>query len=154
MSFLRNAQAEEKEEMSYFCIRPLQTDMRRHRCRRGWSGGPAGAAPPPPLPRPQPTRQLRHPCGWHQPWGVTTQGLIPSEDQIPPAKDLIPPGKDILLPSQTEPQGHQAPATNAIAPAPTTLRVGPQPCSQHPDRRVGWIPLNISKAIAPCAAGG
>lgn len=51
ISFLRNAQAEEKEEMSYFCMHAPAADG--HAAAQGpgaGSGAPAAAAPPAPSP--------------------------------------------------------------------------------------------------------
>lgn len=64
ISFLRNAQAEEKEEMSYFCMHAPAADGHAAAQMPAGAGRgvPAGAAPGPP-------RQLQHP----QPWGGHTQ---------------------------------------------------------------------------------
>lgn len=76
ISFLRNAQAEEKEEMSYFCMHAPAADGHAAAQRPGaGSGAPAAAAPP--APRPEPTPQLQRP--------QKLQGVL-GPTQHPPAK--------------------------------------------------------------------
>lgn len=113
-------QKRKKKCLIFACMRPLQTDMRRHRCRRGWEWGPGRCSPRPTPPAAASLRAAAVSRGR----GGHRARTPPSEDQTPPAKHLILPGKDIPLCPQKELWGHEAPTTNPTALAPTTLRGG------------------------------
>lgn len=113
-------------------MHPLQTDMGRPRCRRGWERGvPAGAAPSPPPPA-----------------AASPQGSPrrdpPAEDQTPAAKELILSGKDIL------PCPQKAPATE---PSACHTWGGTDTPKAGGKGGAGSYQTFIAEAIAPCAAG-
>lgn len=121
ISFLRNAQAEEKEEMSYFCMQAPAADGHAAAQMPAGAGRgvPAGAAPGPP-------RQLQHP----QPWGGHTHSLhlrMRHHQQRTLPRDTYP-----AVPTRSCGAGR-------LLPSPTTLRT-PHPCPWYPDSRrgLGW----------------
>lgn len=132
ISFLRNAQAEEKEEMSYFCMHAPAADghAAAQMPEGAGRGVPAGAAPGPP-------RQLQHP----QPWGGHTHTLPPS-----------------LRPRMRHHQLRTFPRRDTTSCCPSAITLHAQhPASLPVVPRGGWgglAPSAHSRAHrAPCAAG-
>lgn len=136
ISFLRNAQAEEKEEMSYFCMHAPAADGHAAAQMPAGAGRgvPAGAAPGPP-------RQLQHP----QPWGGShTISLHPR----------VRHHQQRTLPRDTHPHkelwGQEASAITPHAQDSASLPVVPR---QPEGAGVGRLPPHIPEPTAPCAAG-
>lgn len=134
ISFLRNAQAEEKEEMSYFCMHAPAADGHAAAQMPAGAGRgvPAGAAPGPP-------RQLQHP----QPWGGSHTTLPPSQDETPPAKHLTQEHISWVTHGAVGPGDfwHHPPRSESRIPAPGGGWGGLAPNHTFPNPRL------------PCAAG-
>lgn len=111
ISFLRNAQAEEKEEMSYFCMHAPAADGHAAAQMPAGAGRgvPAGAAPGPP-------RQLQHP----QPWRGSHTHCLHARMRHHQQR---------TLPRDTHPA--------VLLPSPSTLRTQ-HPCPWSPRAGGGW----------------
>lgn len=125
-------QKRKKKCLIFACMRLLQTDMRRHRCRQGPGEGSRQVQPP------------AHPasCSIPSPGGGHTHTLPASQGETPPAKDL--------------PQGHASRCPSAItlhAQHPASLPVVP-----GRRRGLGWAgsqrtfpspPRSLCRRITP-----
>lgn len=135
ISFLRNAQAEEKEEMSYFCMHAPAADGHAAAQRPGaGSGAPAAAAPHPP-PRAHPAAAATPKAsGGARPYtappcqssgSTKARGLILPRDAAGAPKTMR--GGQRLSPPQGNGERGQNEATLAPKGATRTTRLPPQP---------------------------
>lgn len=130
-------QKRKKKCLIFACKRLLQTDMRRHRCRRGPGEGSRQVQPP------------AHPASCSIPsLGGVAHTLPPSQDETPPAKDLTQ-GHISCCPHM-QLWGRETSAITHHAQDPASLPVVPR---QREGTGVGWLPPHIPEPSAPRAAG-
>lgn len=128
-----------KKCLIFACVHPLQTDMRRHRCRRGWERGPGRCSPP----RPTPPAAASLRAAPATLGGVTAHGLTPVRASDTTSKGTSSRQEKTTRPALS-PKGAVGPrGSHHQARRPGTHHAqgwDPHPCPRYPGSRrmAGW----------------